>query len=115
MATNKQAAPAKPDTPTPKGPEKKIGPFPAGIGVAIWINTIQTDDGSRKIRSITLNPRRYFDRESGEWRDSGSYHPGDIPALIFALQKAQEYVFTTPIPGEPTDEERNPGNGQSPF
>ena len=88
----------------PRGPETKIGPFPAGIGVAIWINTIQTDEGPRKMRSITLSPRRYFDRDANEWRDSGSYHPGDVPALIFALQKAQEYIFTTPIPGEPPDD-----------
>ena len=99
----------------PRGPEKKIGPFPAGIGVAIWINTITTDDGPRKIRSISINPRRYLDRQSNEWRDSGSYHPGEIPALIFALQKAQEYIFTTPIPGEPSDEERDPGTGKTPF
>jgi hypothetical protein len=73
---------------SPRGPEKKIGPFPAGIGVAIWINTITTDDGPRKIRSISINPRRYLDRQSNEWRDSGSYHPGEIPALIFALTKS---------------------------
>ena len=84
----------------PRGPELKIGPFSAGIGVAVWLNTIQTDDGPRKLRSITIAPRRYLDRETDEWRDSGSYNPGDIPALIFALQKAQEYIFTTPIPGQ---------------
>ena len=99
----------------PRGPEKKIGPFPAGIGVAIWINSITTDDGPRKMRSVTIAPRRYFDRQSNEWRDSGSYYPGDIPALIFALAKAQEYIFTTPIPGEPSDAERDPGTGKTPF
>ena len=100
----------------PRGPEKKIGPFPAGIGVAIWINTIATDEGgTRKIRSISINPRRYFDRQADQWRDSSSYHPGETPALIFALQKAQEYNFTTPIPGESSDEERNPGSGKTPF
>ena len=88
----------------PRGPEKKIGPFPAGIGVSIWINTIQTDDGPRKVRAITINPRRYFDRQADEWRDSGSYYPGDIPALIFALTQAQAFIFTTPIPGEPPEE-----------
>ena len=88
----------------PRGPEKKIGPFPAGIGVSIWINTIKTDEGPRKLRSITISPRRFFDRDAQEWRDSGSYHPGDIPALIFALTTAQEYIFTTPIPGEPPED-----------
>ena len=107
-----QSAPAS-ENRLPRGPEKKIGPFPAGIGVAIWINSIQTDEGPRKIRSITLSPRRFFDRDAGQWRDSGSYHPGDIPALIFALQKAQEYIFTTPIPGQ-RDEQEEPA-GKTPF
>ena len=81
-------------------PEKKIGPYSAGIGVAVWLNTIETDQGSKKVRSITISPRRYRDPESGEWKDAPSFRPMDLPALIFALQKAQEYVYTTPIPGQ---------------
>jgi hypothetical protein len=81
-------------------PEKKIGPYPGGIGVAVWLNTIDTAAGPRKVRSITLSPRRYRDAESGEWRDSSSYRPGDLPALIFALERALEFVFTTPLPDE---------------
>ena len=91
-----QPQPQRPRTP----PEKKIGPFSGGIGVAIWVNTIDTDEGPKQIRSLTIAPRRYLDRESGEWRDAGSFNPSDLPALIFALQKAQEYVFTTPLPGQ---------------
>lgn len=87
-------------------PEKKIGPF-GGIGVAIWLNEIETDDGTRQLRSITIQPRRYRDPETGEWKDAGSYRPGDLPALIFSLQKALEYVYTTPLPGpeESADDE----------
>ena len=92
------AAPAKKPA---RQPEKKIGPFANGVGVSIWLNTIETDDGPRSFRSISLNPRRYFDRDSNEWRDAPSYNPTDLPALIFALQKAQEYVFETPLPGSP--------------
>ena len=87
-------------------PEKKIGPYPGGIGVAVWLNTIETDDGPRQIRSITISPRRYRDPETGEWRDSASFRAGDLPALIFALQKAQEFVYTSPLPdGEHESEE----------
>ena len=81
-------------------PEKKIGPYAGGIGVAVWLNTIQTASGSRKVRSITVSPRRYRDPESGEWKDAPSYRPADLPALLFALTKAQEYCYTTPVPGE---------------
>lgn len=92
-------------------PEKKFGPFPGGIGIAVWLNTIETDNGERKIRSITIAPRRYLDRDSGEWRDSGSFRPSDLPALIFGLEKAQEFCFTAPLPGEDAEEQ---GDG-APF
>jgi hypothetical protein len=94
----KQAA--KPRSASNSRPEHKIGPYPGGIGVAVWLNTIDTDDGPRQVRSITISPRRYLDSESGEWRDAGSYRIGDLPALIFALQKAQEYIYTKPLPEE---------------
>jgi hypothetical protein len=91
-------------------PEKKIA-YPGGIGVAIWINTINTDNGSRKVRSVTINPRRYKDPDSGEWRDAASFRPGDVPALIFALQKAQDYIYSTPLPGEDADK----GGAEIPY
>jgi len=93
-------------------PEKKIGPFANGVGATIWLNKIETDQGPRQVRSITVNPRRYFDRESNEWKDAPSFNPSDLPALIFALTKAQEYCYETALPGEadsesaPEDEER---------
>ena len=81
-------------------PEVKFGPFPGGISVAVWQNEIQTDGASRTIRSISVSPRRYRDAQSGEWKDAPSYRTSDIPALIFGLQKALEYVFSNPLPGQ---------------
>lgn len=89
-------------------PEKKIGPFAGGVGVAIWRNRVETDNGPREMRSLTIAPRRYQDRKTGEWRDSGSYRPQDLPALIFALQKALEYLFTVPVAREPGDDDEEP-------
>jgi len=101
------AAPAQTHR-SPRQPEKKIGPFAGGVGVAIWLNQAEGPDGTiRNFRSITVNPKRFFDRDSNQWKDAGSYAPADLPALIFCLQKAQEFVFETPLPGEtPT------GNGE---
>jgi hypothetical protein len=106
MSKSKQPQQTAPRQPTkPKRlPEKKIGPFNAGIGACVWLNTIETDNGSRTVRSITINPRRYFDRETNEWKDAASYNPADLPALIFALQKAQEYCYETVLPGQPAGE-----------
>lgn len=87
-------------------PEKKIGPFAGGVGVAIWLNDAELDSGEhRKFRSITINPRRYLDAKSGQWKDAGSFQPSDLPALVFCLQKAQEYCYETPIPGEESSQE----------
>lgn len=77
----KEKGPAKP-------PELKIGPFQGGIGVAVWLNQIQTETGQKTIRSISIAPRRYLDKQTGEWKDSGSFRPGDLTALILALDNA---------------------------
>jgi hypothetical protein len=95
-------------------PEKKIGPFAGGIGVAIWINSVETDAGTRQIRSITVAPRRYFDQESNQWKDAPSFRPSDLPALIFALEQAQEYCYTTPLPGEDNNPDDDAHDGQKP-
>ena len=91
----KKAPPAPEPTREHHPPERKFGPFHGGIGVAIWLN--ETDD-DRQFRSITIAPRRYYDRDSKTWKDAGSYQPADIPALIYALQLAQAYCFETPVP-----------------
>ena len=101
-----------------KPPEKKISPVHSGISVAIWLNQFDGDDGPKHFRSITLAPRRYYDRTAGEWKDSSSYEPADLPALVFALQKAIEYCYSTPLPGQKPEDSRSNGangNGETPF
>ena len=92
---------------TANRPEKKFGPYPGGIGVAVWLNTIETRDGPKKVRSISIAPRRYRDSESGEWKDAGSYRPGDLPALLFALNQAQQFCISEPIPGAEQEQEQD--------
>ncbi len=79
-------------------PEKKFGPYAGGVGVAIWANRIETDDGPRIVRSVTINPRRYRDRESGEWKNSSSYGLNDVHLLLFALEQAREFMLMQPLP-----------------
>lgn len=86
-------------------PEKKFGPYPGGIGVAIWLNSAETDSGTKQFRSFTISPRRYRDSESGKWRDAPSYRPEDVATLAFALQQAQAYLLTTPLPDAEQDGE----------
>ncbi|MFO1003482.1 MAG: hypothetical protein U0936_24380 [Planctomycetaceae bacterium] len=79
-------------------PEKRFGPFSGGISIAVWFNKTESENGPKSFRTVTITPRRYLDRETGEWKDSSSYHINDIPALLLGLQQAQEYVLTTPLP-----------------
>src|SRR5207253_2409588 len=60
MSTTTTAKPKKPKVPG-KPPELKIGPFQGGIGVAVWLNEVQTERGPKTIRSISIAPRRYRD------------------------------------------------------
>jgi len=81
-------------------PEKRIGPFHNGIGIAIWLNTVETDQGTRYFRSITLSPRRYRDQQTGGWRDAPSFRPVDLAVLALAIESAREYCSSTPLPGQ---------------
>ena len=47
-----------------------------------------------------VQPRRYLDQKSGQWKDAASFQPSDLPALLFCLSKAQEYCYETPVPGQ---------------
>lgn len=89
----------------PQHPEKKYGPFHGGVGVAIWLNEVETEEGTRYFRSVSIAPRRFRDKENGEWKDAQSLRPTDLPALVLALEAAQAYIANTPLPGEPADEE----------
>lgn len=105
----------------PRHPEKKYGPFHGGVGIAVWLNEVQTDSGPKFFRSIQIAPRRYRSRKTGEWEDSSSLRVTDIPSLVLGLEAAHHYCLTTPLPGQPADEEHveeaaaHDGNGTPPF
>lgn len=86
-------------------PEKKLGPFHNGIGIAIWLNRVDTDRGPRYFRSITLNPRRYLDTKTGRWVDAASFRPVDLAVIEMALAHARQYIAATPLPGQPVEGE----------
>lgn len=84
-------------------PEMKYGPFSNGIGVAVWLNEIETAQGTRYFRSITLAPRRYRDPKDGQWKNATSYRPVDLAVLGLALDSARQYIATHPLPGQPLE------------
>ena len=88
---------------SPRRPERKWGPFHGGVGVAVWLNEVETAEGKRFFRSVSLAPRRYLDEKTGKWEDASSLRPTDLPALILALEAAHQFVSSTPLPGPPAE------------
>ena len=89
----------------PRRPERKWGPFHGGVGVAVWLNEVESPHGKRWFRSITIAPRRYLDEKTGKWEDASSLRTTDLASLILALEAAQQYVLSTPLPGLPAEGE----------
>ena len=84
-------------------PEYKAGPFHNGLGIAVWLNVVETPDGPRFFRSISIAARRYRDPKTGEWKDAASYRPVDLSTLVLALRDVQDYIRRTPLPGQPVE------------
>lgn len=98
------AAKSKKSVPLPlRRPEKKLGPFHGGLGLSIWLNEVETEQGKRFYRSVTLAPRRYRDPATGEWKDAHSYRPIDLSVLELAIAEARRFISSTPLPGQPAD------------
>ena len=89
----------------PRYPERKWGPFHGGVGVAVWLNEVDTAEGKKFFRTVTIAPRRYLDSKTGKWLDAASLRSTDLPALILALEAAHQFVSVTPLPGLPADGE----------
>ena len=100
----------------PRRPERKFGPFHNGIGIAVWLNRVETENGTAYFRSITFNPRRYLDNEDGKWKDAASFRPVDLATLEMALALCRQFIAATPLPGQPVEgdehEELFPQNGE---
>ena len=103
MSTTKAKRPKQ----APRRPEKKFGPFAGGCGVVVWLNEVQTDGGTKFFRSVQLAPRRFIEKQTGEWKDSGSLRVTDIPAIVLGLEAALAFCHNTPLPGQAAAEEEH--------
>ena len=86
----------------------KFGPFAGGMSVAIWRNTIETDNWPRDVGSITINARRLKDTQTWEWNDD-SFRQCDLSVVILALQSGQQYVSLHALPHHAASEVRFSG------
>ena len=72
--------------------QQPVKEFRAGaISAAVWRNEIERNGRTITQHSVQLQ-KRYRDPESGEWRDSSSLFPNDLPKAQLLLAKAFEYI-----------------------
>ena len=70
-----------------------VAKFKAGqISSAVWENQININGKPVTVLKATVQ-RRYKDKNSGEWKSSGSFGRNEIPLAIFCLQKALEGII----------------------
>ena len=71
-----------------------VAKFKAGtVAAAIWENQMNINGRAVTVLKTTVQ-RRYKDKNSGEWKSSGSFGRNEIPFAIFCLQKALEEIIS---------------------
>jgi len=71
-----------------------VAKFKAGtVAAAIWENQMNINGRAVTVLKATVQ-RRYKDKNSGEWKSSGSFGRNEIPLAIFCLQKALEEIIS---------------------
>ena len=70
-------------------PEKvfRIG----SVTASVFVNEIETDAGTRRIRSVALQ-RRYRDESDGEWKSSNSFGLAELPQALAVVDLAMKHV-----------------------
>ncbi len=94
MARNQPRHSEKPQEKA-KPPVAKFGPYNTGSGlveVSIWGNEIETDNGQATVYNVTTH-RAYYDKKAEEWKQTKTFRPHDIPALVLGLQKAYDWLM----------------------
>lgn len=62
-----------------------------GLKVAIWENQTE-QDGQRVVQHSMTFQKRYRDRQSGEWKDSGTLFAEDALVLAQLLEQAYRWI-----------------------
>ena len=57
------------------------------VSLAVWENTIQTDNGPKAVQNITVQ-RGYKDAETGLWKNTDSFTPASLGNLLAVVLQA---------------------------
>ena len=69
-----------------------VAKFKAGqVSSAVWENQMNINGKAVTVLKATVQ-RRYKDKNSGEWKSSGSFGRNEIAMAIFCLQRSLEEI-----------------------
>jgi hypothetical protein len=112
VAATAENAPAMvPSQPSAAGDKKlptyKVGPIATSKGesvsVTVWSNDIERSGETFTVYNVTVQAS-YFDASDGQWKASKGFRGSQLPTLIYALQRAFDFIMS----------QREPAN-QCPF
>jgi hypothetical protein len=98
-----------------KKPVATFGPYKTGGGsqieAAVWRNETEGDNGPRVFYAVSFT-RSYYNGKDAAGKDrferTTSLRQQDLPAVIYALNQAQSWIFEQRIAdGQPDSEEDN--------
>ncbi len=73
----------------PKPPTKE---FCAGkVRASVWRTEVQRD-GDTVIQWSTKIEKKYFDKDSKEWRTTDYYYPSELADLLLVVRRALEFA-----------------------
>ena len=62
------------------------------VSASIWENADPQPDGTVRMRYSVTTQKRYCDK-NGNFQNSDSYFPNDLPKLQLVIQKAFEFII----------------------
>jgi len=70
---------------------KPVKSFRAGgIEASIWENEIQ--QGGQQVTRHSVTIRKQYRDKDGNWKESSTFFPNDLPRLVLVAQRAFEHV-----------------------
>ena len=62
------------------------------VSATIWKNEVKKDN--KTFVNFSVGISRSYKNKDGEWKETNSYTPSDLPKLGLAIVKAYDYVLT---------------------
>lgn len=62
------------------------------VTATIWKNTVKKDN--KTFENYSIGVSRSYKNKDGEWKETNSYAPSDLPKLGLAIAKAYDFILS---------------------